>query len=298
MVSGSIIKSSSSGSVDTYSPHNIESPRATNDLKSPKSSPRIKAVENVISSVTNMRREISISMLNRERATSSENIVANQNEGTTGETKEGTSVEITFKDVNKYKSINREEIIDVAIKLIKEYLDDKDSGKLLLAIDEYISHLPTDNIPHFINYRPNFDCLLNIEIAYRLNFTSHWTTLPGSYLYLHEWKYLIDQGILLLNSPISDQRLCLGQSSVLRYIDLLMETEEKVENGQIPTNTSLTHYTEFEILDNLATSYDVAHKGELKSYLSRVVPNAKNLKGMVAKTLVSWYYTFVFESPK
>ena len=49
----------------------------------------------------------------------------------------------------------------------------------------------------------------------------------------------------------------------------------------------------WEILENLGTSYEIENKDELNSYLVRVVPHAQRLSGMVAKTLVEWYYTFV-----
>ncbi len=305
-ISGSIIKSTSQSNISVTDigkissdikklsfpediPKSEEFHRSLTDSQK-KASPRVQAVENVINSVAEMRRAVSLTSISRERSISNGDIKGTSN---SKEPSPREDINIIFKEVTTYKSPNKEEILDIASKLIKQYLEDNDSGKLLLAINEYILRLPVDDIPHFINYRPNFDCLLNIELAYRLNFTSPWMTIPGSYLYLHEWKYLLDQGLLLFNSPIADKRLCLGQSSIIRYLDLLMETEHRAENGQIPINNSLPHYVQLEILENLGTSYEIENKDELNSYLVRVVPHAQRLSGMVAKTLVEWYYTFV-----
>ena len=326
MMSGSIIKSISQPNVSSrennipsglespkskiLSPHNTESPRSTNS----QSSPRVQAVENVLTSVTVIRKANSSSSVKsladhssgihlKGDHSSGMHLKDDQREDDVEIQKDSDSVIPSilknefpiFKDVNKYKSTNRDEILDMTMDLVKQYVEDNDSGKLLLAINEYTIRLPIDDFPHFINYRPNYDCLLNIQIGYRLNFYSYWMTIPGSYLYLHEWKYLLDQGLLLLNSPIADDRLNLGKSSVTRYIDLLIEAEQKIEIGQILINSTLDHYTEIEIMDNLDRCYEILYKNELDSYFERVMPHIRTLPGIATNAFTKWYHTHIIK---
>lgn len=50
---------------------------------------------------------------------------------------------------------------------------------------------------YFYNYRPNYCSSISIALANAMDWNSGWFYMPGSVLYLNEWKYLIEVGLRL-----------------------------------------------------------------------------------------------------
>lgn len=199
-----------------------------------------------------------------------------------------------YYDNNKYISPLRDEIIEASIKIIRQYLEDEDAGLCLLSINQYLSNLSLDNFPYFLNFRPNYECSLAIELCYRLNFYQGWLLLPQSHLHPHEWKFLIDQGILLFSHLCLGPRQALGDSSSPRYLDLLIETEKKIENGKIRMNPALPCYSEIDLLENFRISADdqMENLNILRPYFQKVLCHIENDKNLVAQTVLKWHATF------
>jgi hypothetical protein len=267
------ISSPLSSDPDIYAPPKLpvvsSSPRIGFDMikGSPKSdSPRLNAVDNVMNNVRELR--------NSSTAISPRNNYP------------------IYKDGNKYSSKLSAEIIEVAILIIRQYVDSLDVGQALLAINTYIINLEADNIIHFINYRPNYECNLSIELCYKLNFYTGWLSLSHSFLYPHEWKFLMDQGLVLFDYLHDGTRNGLGSSSSPRYLDLLLETEKRIEQNQIATNPALPIYTESELLDNFNRGSTIHEKNQLDTYLRKLLCHINNYNTIVMKTLINWNATF------
>ena len=159
-----------------------------------------------------------------------------------------------YTESNQYSSALRAEIVEAGVKIIQQYLETEDVGQTLLAINQYVIHLDQDTAPHFVNYRPNYECTLSVELGYKLNFYRNWMEMPQAYLYPHEWKFLLDQGIVLLDHIHDGSRQALGSSSSPRYLDLLLETERRIGMGKILKNPALPCYSEDELIENFKLS--------------------------------------------
>ncbi len=171
-------------------------------------------------------------------------------------------------------------------------------GFCILTINQYLSNLSLDNFPSFINFRPNYECSLAIELCYKLNFYQEWLLLPQAYLHSHEWKFLMEQGTLLFDHLSPGTRSALGDSSSPRYLDLLIETEKKAENGTIRINPALPSYTEFDLLENfrLSMAAQIKDSNGLTPYFQKVLSHIESDKSLVARTILKWHTTFFVES--
>lgn len=183
-----------------------------------------------------------------------------------------------YIDRSNYTSELKEEILDVIKRLIGEYVQNKDVDKISLAIDTYVSDLKIDKFPHYINYRPNLDSDLSIALCFSLGFYKDWLSLPHSWLYQHEWAYLMKQGIWLLDD--------IGKEK--KYLDVLVDNDKRVQSNEISINNNLSNYNYNLIMDSLKHPQD-----KHKEYLNKLIKTLSYDNGLVSQCVITWYHTFI-----
>lgn len=185
--------------------------------------------------------------------------------------------QIEYVDKSTYKSELKEEILEVIKRIIGDYIISKDASKISLAIDTYVGDLKSDKLPHYVNYRPNLESDLSIALCFSLGFYKDWLSLPHSYLFQHEWEYLFKQNICLLDE--------IGNGK--RYLDVLLDNDKRLQNGEISTNEKLSKYNYLSIYACLRQPED-----KHKEYLQNLIKVLSFETGLVSQTVITWYYTF------